>query len=158
MTTPVENLATLFKNANGNVGVVLPSLTTVAFIQGRFFTPNKKLQAELQRCVDNSNEFGIFIDAREPEIDLDASSPMEQLRKKIRKELEEEMKAKHLIDAGTSTLTPEQAQASVAGTVDIGTTGAAELTEEERALREKTSQVAQPSGALSALQRLAGKN
>lgn len=157
MTTPAENLATLFKNANGNVGVVLPSLTTVAFVQGRFFTPNKKLQAELQRCVDNNNEFGIFVDAREPEIDLDASSPMEQLRKKIRKELEAEMKQQILIDAGTSTLTPEQAQAAVAGTVDIGTTGAAELTEEEKALREKTSQVAQSSGALSALQLLAAK-
>lgn len=155
-TTQVENLATLFKNANGNVGVVLPSLTTVAFVQGRFFTADKKLQAELQKCVDNSNEFGIFVDAREPEIDLEATSPMEQLRKKIRKELEAEMKQQVLIDAGKSVLTPEQAQAAIAGTVDIGTTGAAELTEEEKALREKTA--ANPaSPALTALQLLAQK-
>lgn len=93
---------TLFKNINGRVNAALANGQTVAFIDGKFFTTDKRLEDFLQRCAEHG-EHGIYVDANEPTIDPAAATPEERMEKKIRAkilaELAEEGK---LIDAGTS--------------------------------------------------------
>lgn len=129
---------TLFKNSNGNVNVALKSGNTVAFILGRFFTTNTKLQAELQEAADNSQEFGVYVDVAEPEIDPECATPMDQLRKRIREETIAELKAGgHLVDAGVSVQTLTQQAMSSSTSV----AGQVEQTEEQRKLAEQQTTV-----------------
>jgi hypothetical protein len=129
---------TLFKNSNGNVNVALKSGNTVAFILGRFFTTNAKLQAELQEAADNSQEFGIYVDIAEPEIDPECATPLDQLRKRVREEVMAELKAGgRLVDAGVSHQTLTQQSISSSASV----AGQAELTEGQRKLAEDQTKV-----------------
>ena len=129
---------TLFKNSNGNVNVALKSGNTVAFILGRFFTTNAKLQAELQEAADNSQEFGIYVDMGEPEIDPECATPMDQLRKRIREETIAELKAGgRLVDAGVSVQTLTQQAMSSSASV----AGQSELDEDQRKLAEQQTAV-----------------
>lgn len=122
---------TLFKNTHGNVHVALKSGRTVAFINGKFFTKEAALETELMQAAQ-TGEFGIYIDAEEQHIDPEFATPMDQLKKKLRDELMEELKTSgRLVDAGTSTQGPLQLQSTAS------VTGQAELTAEQRALIEE---------------------
>lgn len=124
----------LFKNTSGNCSIVLKSLAVVSFINGKFFTTNSRLQAELKAAADEG-EFGVYIDQNEASIDPDAATPMDQLRKKLREELMQELKAGgKLVDGGSSTVLPGQTQQSMATTTDI--VGAADLTPEQQAIKD----------------------
>jgi hypothetical protein len=122
---------TLFKNSHGCVHVALKSGQTVAFIEGKLFTTNKVLEAELQQAAD-VREFGIYVDPNEPRIDPECATPADQLRKKIRAELLAEMAAKQPIDAGVSVQRPlQQSMTSTEGAV-----GAGELSATTEALKQ----------------------
>lgn len=108
---------TLFKNVHGCVNVALRSGQTVAFLEGRFFTTNKKLEAELTEAAKDG-EFGVYVDVEAPTIDPDAATPMDQLKKKLRAEILAEMAASN-VDTGTSILTEEQRQQAMATTDDL---------------------------------------
>lgn len=141
---------TLFKNSNGNVNVALKSGRTVAFILGRFFTVDKKLQAELQEAADADQEFGVYVDPSEPEIDPECATPMDQMKKRMRDELMAELASQgRLVDAGNSSQTLTQAGM----TTTAGVAGQAPLSEEAKALAE--SQLA-ASGSGSAAEPVAG--
>lgn len=136
----VEANVTLFKNSHGNVQIALASGVLVAFLldpatgQGRFFTSNKKLERDLQAAVDNDNEFGVYIDPAEPIIDLNAATPLEQLKAKIRKELMAELQSGgQLIDAGISRPSPDQLNQAIASTTSLP---GASLTEEQIQLQQ----------------------
>lgn len=146
----VEANVTLFKNSHGNVQIALASGVLVAFLldpatgQGRFFTSNKKLERDLQTAVDNDNEFGVYIDPAEPIIDLNAATPLEQLKAKIRKELMAELQSGgQLIDAGISRPSQEQLNQAISSTTSIP---GAHLTEEQAQLQQ--SQVVNPAPIL----------
>lgn len=124
---------TLFKNTHGNVNVALKSGRCVAFIMGRFFTTDKRLAAELQEAADADQEFGVYVDVAEPEIDPECATPMDQMKKRMREELLAELKSEgRLVDAGTSTQTlTQQAMTSSAGVA-----GQAPLSEAAQELAE----------------------
>ncbi len=179
----VEANVTLFKNSHGNVQIALASGVLVAFLldpatgQGRFFTSNKKLERDLQAAVDNDNEFGVYIDPAEPVIDLNAATPIEQLEKKLRaKIMQELLEGGKLVDAGISVQNPAQTTQAIASTTSVP---GAQLTQEQQALQDsqtaqpvlvdstgqvvnstETTEVVQPEGsnsaALSALEKLKG--
>lgn len=171
-----EANVTLFKNSHGNVQIALASGILVAFLldpatgQGRYFTSNKKIEKQLLDAVENDNEFGVYIDPAEPVIDLNAATPLEQLEKKIRAKLMEELAAGgKLIDAGVSRTSPEQMQAAIASSLTVP---GASLSQDGEALIQEQVQapvivdskgsVVQPvdsaSPALSALEKMkAGK-
>lgn len=155
---------TLFKNMNGNCKVALRSGEVVAFVQanagggpGQFFTTSSKLQKELQAAADEG-EFGIFVDINEASIDPEAATPLQQLEKKLRAQIMAEMEAKK-IDAGTSSVSPEQAQAAIGSTAGAVADGGA-LSVAQVAAQE-ASEVVQPAGsaspALSVLEALKAK-
>lgn len=133
MATPV----TLFKNSNGNVNVALNhlgSVITIAFISGKFFTTDKRLEATLTDLAEHG-EFGIYIDQGEKDIDPEFATPMDQMKKKLRDELIAEMRAEGLLkDAGTSTQTPQQQSLGTSADALVGAQG---LSDPEQALREK---------------------
>lgn len=142
---------TLFKNSNGNVNVALKSGRTVAFILGRFFTVDKRLQEELYAAADNDQEFGVYIDPQEPEIDPDCATPMDQMKKRMRDELLAELKSEgRLVDAGSSSQTLSQAGM----TTTAGVAGQAPLSEAAKELAESQTAVAEGSAAPSALDKL----
>ena len=125
---------TLFKNSNGNVNVALKSGRTVAFILGRFFTVDKKLEAELQAAADEGQEFGVYVDPAEPEIDPECATPMDQMKKRVRDELMAELASQgRLVDAGTSSQTLTQAGM----TSTAGVAGQTPLSAEAKELAEK---------------------
>lgn len=66
--------------------IILADGTLVAFVNKQYYTQDKFLIAQLQACADRG-EFGVYIDPKDPNIDLDAATPMERLRKQIREEL-----------------------------------------------------------------------
>jgi hypothetical protein len=140
---------TLFKNSNGNVNVALKSGNTVAFILGRFFTTNTKLQAELQEAADNNQEFGIYVDIGEPQIDPECATPMDQLKKRLREEIMQELKSGgKLVDAGVSHQTLTQQAISSSASV----AGQTELTEDQRKLAEsQTKEVVEGSSTTTSL-------
>lgn len=155
MATPeTASEVILFKNQHGNCSIVLRSLAVVSFINGKFFTVNAKLQDELKQAADNG-EFGVYVDQDEASIDPSAATPMDQLKKKLRDELMAELKAGgKLVDGGSSVEIPGQSQQSLATTADI--VGAAELTPEEQALKDKQS--AENLSALDKLNKLKAGN
>lgn len=74
----------LFKNRYGSVNVVRKGVT-FPFNSGRYWTTNKEHIKLLQELADKGEQ-GIYIDNSEPEIDTEAASPMEVLRRQIIKE------------------------------------------------------------------------
>ena len=129
-----DNSVILFKNTSGNCSIILKSLTKVSFIDGKFFTTNKKLQAELEAEAEDGN-FGLYIDTAEPSIDPNFATPMDQLRERLRKELMAELAAGgKLVDAGSSVVQPGQTQQSMSTTNNV--VGAADLTPEEQAIKD----------------------
>lgn len=147
MNEQPEQLVTLFKNVHGNVNACLRTGETVAFVQGKFFTQNKSLQRALQAAVDNDNEFGIYVDAEEPNIDINAATPLEQLRKKLRQELLDEIASGKIDikDLGISRQSEAQMQTAVSGTNTLP--GAAYESDEVKDLVQG-HQVATPPVAL----------
>lgn len=127
---------TLFKNRNGNVNVALThlgSVSTVAFISGKFFTTDKRLEATLTDLAEHG-EFGIYIDSEEKDIDPQYATPMDQMKKKVRDELLAELRAEGLLkDAGTSTQAPLQQSIGTSADAIVGAQG---LSDPEQALKE----------------------
>lgn len=85
-------VAKLFKSNIPNIFMILSSGIKIEFPNGRFHTTNEEIIAELTKEV----KFGhpqIYIDEAEQEVDTDALTPYEQMRKKIREELQAEMAA-----------------------------------------------------------------
>lgn len=142
-----ENIVTLFKNANGNCNVALASGQVVAFIEGKFFTTDKRLEAQLQDAADRG-EFGVFVDRNESSIDTEAATPMEQLRKKIRAELMLEMQQTKLGESSSYSQQTAQAQRAIGGTDLV--IGAGIETPQNEALKDasvpvvKVSEVSDP--------------
>lgn len=85
-------MAKLFKSSIPNIFMILASGTKAEFANGIFFTTDEDDIAYLTKEVKRGHPH-IYIDANEPEIDTDAVTPYEQLRKKIRQELMAEMQA-----------------------------------------------------------------
>lgn len=128
---------TLFKNINGNCAVALyvgVAVHTVPFVSGKFFTTDEELEAVLIKAA-KTREFGVYIDANEPDIDPLCATPMEQMKRKAREELIAEMRANPDLarDMGISV----QAPLSQSLTNSTGVVGAAELSDTEQALRDK---------------------
>ena len=131
----MSNTVTLFKNYHGNVHVALKSGRTVAFINGKFFTTERALENELMDAAE-TGEFGIYIDSAETEIDPQYATPMDQLKKKLRDELLEELKAGgRLVDAGVSVEQPLR----VASSQTVA--GQGEATEAQRILADQQRQL-----------------
>jgi hypothetical protein len=146
---------TLFKNDHGCVHVALKSGQTVAFIEGKLFTTNKVLEQELQAAAD-VGEFGIYVDANEPQIDPEFATPMDQMRKKMREELLVELAAGgRLVDAGTSSQKPlQQSMASSENIVGAGELDAATAALKQAQIDDLNKPAPEATGALSALDRL----
>lgn len=151
---------TLFKNANGTVNAAiqhLGSVVTVAFVSGKFFTTDERLEKTLIALAQH-REHGIYIDTEESEIDPEYATPMDQMKKKLRDEIMADLKAEGLLkDAGTSSQAPQQ-QSLASSTAIVG---GQELTEQEQALRDaqlKELNNPQPNVQLSAADLLAKLN
>ena len=71
----------LFKNRKGNVSVC-GNKGTYAFANGRFWTVQEDQIEELVHLA-KTRQGHIFIDPNEPDIDTEATSPMQVLEKKI---------------------------------------------------------------------------
>lgn len=140
---------TLFKNYNGNVAIVTPSLKKVDFVQGKFFTKDAKLEAELLKLAE-AGDYGIYVDKEDSSVESEAVDPMEALRAKIRKELEAEMNQTQLINAGNSTQTQEQFVASVGTTADSSITGGTDKPTEQAEQVKQASTTAGLAAALAA--------
>lgn len=159
MTQPTENIVTLFKNSNGNCNVVLHGTNqVVSFIEGKFFTTDKKLERLLQEHADEG-EMGIFVDKSESSIDTEAATPMAQLEKKLRAKILQEMRENGLNQSSSYAPDPRQAQAAIGGTDTI--VGADTLNpvilenkEASTVLKEEEVKQAEPPANLSALERL----
>lgn len=108
----------LFKNKVANVGVIR-SRYRFDFVGGRYFTTSLGEIEMLQKLAKNKEQ-GVYIDPNEPEVDTEACTPMDILRKQFYAEFLEEMKAKEgkLVNAGTSSTSQEQLQAAVVSTQD----------------------------------------
>lgn len=105
-------IVTLFKNKHGSVAVLTPKGEPIHFAQGRFWTTQAKFSNYLQQLADNGNECGVYVDPQEPEIDTENTTPLEILRRKIRLELEAEIKAGK-INATARTTPGNSEQASL---------------------------------------------
>lgn len=105
----------LFKNRT-NANVVLNDGTLVAFANKQFYTQDEHLIKRLKACAERG-EFGIFIDPADADIDLEAATPMERLRKSIRAELEAEMRKNGAPVVGATSSAQAPLAASVATTV-----------------------------------------
>lgn len=96
--------------------VVLEDGTLIAFANKQYYTQDASIIARLERAAAKG-EFGIFIDPKDPNIDMDAATPMERLRAEIRKELLAEQASGKVASPAASVTAPAPAQASVASTV-----------------------------------------
>lgn len=149
---------TLFKNMFGNVNIILKSTKMVSFINGKFFTTDTKLEAELMKAVEDG-EFGVYIDPNESEIDPQYATPMDQLKKKLRDEIRAEMEAEkakgYADDGGTYIQRPLQESLGNSNNTVVGNEDSqaeqdiAEL--QKQALNETGQPAASPTGALAAL-------
>lgn len=107
----------LFKNRTLG-SVVLEDGTLVAFANKQFYTQDTDLIARLKRAADKG-EFGIFIDPAEPDVDLEAATPMERLRKKHREELMAELAAGKAPVVAATSAPKVSTVASVGSTVSL---------------------------------------
>ena len=98
--------------------IVLEDGTLIAFANKQYYTEDKEVIARLERAAAKG-EFGIFIDPTDPNIDMDAATPMERLRAEIRKELLAEQAAGKIAAPENSNSAKPSAQASVASTVTL---------------------------------------
>lgn len=96
--------------------VILEDGTLVAFANKQFYTQDARLIERL-KVAASRGEFGIYIDPKDPTIDLDAATPMERLRKQIREELLAEQNANKVAAAASTTSSKVAAATSVASTV-----------------------------------------
>lgn len=96
--------------------IVLEDGTLVAFANKQYFTEDKEIIGRLERAAARG-EFGIFIDPKDPTIDMDAATPMERLRAEIRKELLAEQASGKIAAPQASVSQQPSAQASVGTTV-----------------------------------------
>lgn len=152
---------TLFKNANGTVNAAiqhLGSVITIAFVSGKFFTTDERLEATLIQLAKH-REHGIYIDTDESDIDPECATPLDQMKKKLREEIIAEMRAAGELtkDAGTSTQLPQSQTLTASNDI----VGGAPLTEQEQALREAQLNELnnpQPNVTLSAADLLAKLN
>lgn len=133
---------TLFKNSHGNCGCPVTMSTgaviTVPFVSGKFFTTDVRLEKALTELAVN-REMGIYIDTKEPDIDPECATPMEQMKRKMREEILAEMKASGELTKDFGTSDQKSIQQSL--TNSTGIVGAAELTSTEEAL--KAAQIAE---------------
>lgn len=90
-------MAKLFKSSIPNIFMILSSGIKAEFINGIYYTTNEASIAELQKEVALGHPH-ISIDPNETEIDTDAVTPYEQLKKKIRDEVMAEMRAATALD------------------------------------------------------------
>lgn len=139
----------LFKNSNGNVAVVTPSLKKVDFINGKFHTKDKALEAELAKLAE-TNDYGVYIDSEEASIDADIS-PMEALRAKLRAEWEAEKNNPPTINAGNTQPTERQFVSSVGTTADSSITGGTDKLTPEQEAAKLASQTPQPASGAAGL-------
>lgn len=116
-----EKIVPLFKQAKGNATVVLPNGRKIMFANGRYFTEETEIIETLVRMA-KTKEAGVFIDPQEPDVDMFAATPLEQERKRIRRELLAELRANpsllqdssygaganRLNVSGTTDVVPEQ--------------------------------------------------
>lgn len=95
-------MAKLFKSSIPNMFMILSSGTKAEFINGMYYTTDEDDAVELNKEIKRGIA-GIWVDPNEPEIDTDAVTPYEQLKKKIREELLSEMvsASAHTNDRGT---------------------------------------------------------
>lgn len=107
----------LFKNRTLG-SAVLEDGTVVAFANKQFYTTDENLIARLKKAAEKG-EFGIYIDPTDPDIDTEAATPMERLRKQMRAELMAELNSgKAPVVAPTSSAKPNTV-ASVGSTVSM---------------------------------------
>lgn len=83
---------TLFKmRGNKYCNIATPDGILLRFVNGRFFSSDKKIIKYVQSLVD-SNECGIYIDPEESTVDTNDLSPDAALRRRIRAEILAEQK------------------------------------------------------------------
>jgi hypothetical protein len=105
----------LFKNRNGSVTVVGVKGSMFRFMGGRLYSTIPSEIAELTAMAEEGAS-GVYIDTNETDIDPKAASPMEVMRKKI---ISEYLAAQNVpVNAGTSEMTIQMAQASAMSTAD----------------------------------------
>lgn len=103
-------ILTLFKSKHGAVNYVTPWGDPVGFVNGRYYTFNKKIEDWLKSEAETGSG-GIYIDPEEPEVDTEAAAPIDVLRRKLREEIIAEVKAGKLNVAPTvNTGNSEQGQ------------------------------------------------
>lgn len=115
---------TLFKHRKGNTTVVGAKGAMYHFqgVPGRYWARNKAEHEELMKLAE-TGEAGIYIDPKEPEIDTDATTPMEQMKRKIIAEfMAEQAKIK---DVGEYDASLAAAARAVGGTDENVLTGSA---------------------------------
>lgn len=157
----------LFKNRHGNVMVVKGN-NMFAFNSGRYFTTDpEKIRVLL--ALAESRDQGVYIDVDEPEIDPDAATPMEVMKRKIIAEyLASQSEIK---DMGTSSQKPvsegaghtassvimgnslaEMAQrAEIAQNLDVENK---EVKEEDEESKQESASMKPQGAALAALQKM----
>lgn len=113
----------LFKNRHGNVAVVKGN-NTFNFNSGRFFTTDP-VKIRILLDIAERRDQGVYIDPREPEIDPDAATPMEVMKKRIIAEYLASQK--EVKDAGTSAPRPLNQTAMNTAASPVMGNGLAEL-------------------------------
>lgn len=145
-----EQIVPLFKQKRGNASIVLPNGRLVMFANGRFFTVEEDLIAHLVKMA-KTQEAGVYIDPQESEIDVNAATPMEQERKKIRAQLLAELRANPSLLEDSSYGTN---RASVLGVTSSTSAVPEGTTAATQAAPLKVSGAEDNASALSALEKL----
>lgn len=107
--------------------IILEDGTLIAFANKQYYTEDKAIIARLERAAARG-EFGVFIDPKDPTIDMDAATPMERLRADILKQL--------LADQASGKIAAPQASASaaVSAQASVGTTVSTQPVEQNKQL------------------------
>lgn len=107
--------------------IILEDGTLIAFANKQYYTEDKEIIARLERAAARA-EFGVFIDPKDPTIDMDAATPMERLRADILKQL--------LADQASGKIAAPQASVSeaVSAQASVGTTVSTQPVEQNKQL------------------------
>lgn len=143
----------LFKNRHGNVAVVRAGMT-IKFNSGRYFTTDER-QLKLLTYLAKTKQQGVYIDPKEPEIDTEAATPMEVLKKKIINEyLAEQNKLGPASSYGSGQALGQSVGTTASST--IMNNGMAEIVDAAKTGTEGPETPAKPenAGALSVLEKL----
>lgn len=148
-----SSVVPLFKNRT-NANVVLEDGTLIGFANKQYYTHDKRIIDRLSKAAERG-EFGIYIDPAESDIDLEAATPMERLRKQIREELLAEQRAGKVAGAAATTSTQAPIASNVASTVSTAPEQQnQQLSDLNKSVPTETTPPAEPTKELSALEKL----